>query len=151
MAVVRDAAEDAVSTVESRAQARGAAPEVASVKTLTPGNIRELLSNRPGLDAAILAQKLVGKPKIYNPQNKLINTDYERFSQLYKELSGSPPTEGKHYSPSHVLGLYYASGTNKTKAERSLIKRIITAVLKQPGMGSKKSIDRLLDTMEKAG
>ena len=151
MAVVRDAAEDAVSTVESRAQARGAAPEVASVKTLTPGNIRELLSNRPGLDAAILAQKLVGKPKIYNPQNKLINTDYERFSQLYKELSGSPPTEGKHYSPSHVLGLYYASGTNKTKAERSLIKRIITAVLKQPGMGSQKSIDRLLDTMEKAG
>ena len=151
MAVVRDAAEDAVSTVESRAQARGAAPEVASVKTLTPGNIRELLSNRPGLDAAILAQKLVGKPKIYNPQNKLINTDYERFSQLYKELSGSPPTEGKHYSPSHVLGLYYASGTNKTKAERSLIKRIITAVLKQPGMGSQESIDRLLDTMEKAG
>jgi hypothetical protein len=148
--VVRDAAEDAVSTVESRAQARGAAPEVASVKQLTPDNIRELLSNRPGLDAAILAQKLVGKPKIANPQNKL-QPDYERFSRLYKELSGSPPTEDKHYSPSHVLGLYYASGMNKTKAERSLIKRIITAVLKQPGMGSQESIDRLLDTMEKAG
>ena len=149
-AVVRDAAEDAVSTVESRAQARGVTPEVASAKPLTPVRIRELLSDRPGLDAAILAQKLVGKPKLYNPQNKL-NTDYERFSQLYKELSGSPPTEGKHYSPSHVLGLYYASGTNKTKAERSLIKRIITAVLKQPGMGSQESIDRLLGTMEKAG
>ena len=149
-AVVRDAAEDAVSTVESRAQARGVTPEVASAKPLTPVRIRELLSDRPGLDAALLAQKLAGKPKLYNPQNKL-NTDYERFSRLYEDLSGSPPTLGKHYSPSHVLGLYWASGMNKTKAERGLVKRIITAVLKQPGMGSQESIDRLLDTMEKAG
>ena len=149
-AVVRDAAEDVASTVESRAQVRGVAPEVASVKPLTPDKIRELLSNRPGLDAALAAQKLVGRRKILDAQGKL-HPDFERFSQLYEDLSGSRPTLDKHYSPSHVLGLYWASGMNKTNAERGLVKRIITAALKQPGMGSQESIDRLLKTMKEAG
>jgi hypothetical protein len=147
---VRAAAEDVASTVESRAQTRGVAPEVASIKPLTPGRIRELLSNRPGLDAALAAQKLVGRRKILDAQGKL-QPDFERFSRLYEDLTGSRPTLDKHYSPSHVLGLYWASGMNKTNAERGLVKRIITAVLKQPGMGSQESIDRLLNTMKEAG
>jgi len=147
---VRAAAEDVASTVESRAQARGVAPEVASIKPLTPGRIRELLSNRPGLDAALAAQKLVGRKKIADAQGKL-QPDFERFSRLYEDLTGSRPTLDKHYSPSHVLGLYWASGMNKTNAERGLVRRIITAVLKQPGMGSQESIDKLLQTMKEAG
>ena len=80
-----------------------------------------------------------------------LDEDFERFHRLYKDLSGSFPTEGKHYSPSHVLGLFYASGTNKTKGELGLIKRILTAALKQPGMGSEESIGKLLQTMEDLG
>jgi hypothetical protein len=140
--------EEIGSTVEGRAQARGVAPEVASIKILKPDEIRELLSNRPGLEAVIEAQKLVGKSRILDSSGNL-SPQWRHFERLYKDLTGEFPTSAKQYSPAHVAGLYWAGGMNS--ADRMIDKRIAIQILNSSDMGNKKSIDELLSVINSIG
>jgi len=134
-----------VSTVEGRATARGAVPHVASAKALSPSEIRNLLSNRPGLEAVIAAQKLVGKPR-FGPDGKIL-PEWAHFERLYKELTGSLPDGPTQYAPSHVAGKYWAGGMNENLQRDKVI---ATRILNSSNMGSQDSVNDLVSVIENA-
>jgi|TARA_R110002110_G_scaffold323204_2_gene535537 hypothetical protein len=145
---IGDVVEEIGSTVEDRSRARGVTPEVASIKILKPDEIRELLSNRPGLEAVIQSQKLVGKSRLLDASGNP-SPQFRHFERLYKDLTGESPTLPKHYSPAHVAGLYWAGGMNS--ADRMLDKRIAIQILNSSDMGNKKSIDELVSVIKSIG
>ena len=121
---------------------------MASIKILKPDEIRELLSNRPGLEAVIQSQKLVGKSRLLDASGNP-SPQFRHFERLYKDLTGESPTLPKHYSPAHVAGLYWAGGMNS--ADRMLDKRIAIQILNSSDMGNKKSIDELVSVIKSIG
>lgn len=100
------------------AEPKGSAPKTKPSGEVTPDNvlerlegmdaIRQSLKNRPDLRLVVIAQRLADMP-LHTPQSDLLRQEY---SGLYRMLTGKPPSGLTQFAPSHVQGIWFASGMN---------------------------------------
>jgi len=108
------------STVEERAVARGAEPLVSS-NPLTPDELREALSNRPGLQMVLDAQE-IQRLDLYD---NLEHPTVQRFIKQYERVHGQLPNRSnREWTPAHNAGNFYAGGQNQTPKAKAINRKI---------------------------